>query len=97
MALTRKDLHNLFIEQQEIDKNEKIKKIVHYMKEIVIKNAKKGQQNCMEYFDHSINKIKDEILNQLKEIFPDCLIECGSGDEYVISYPKRIYISINWD
>ena len=62
------------------------------MRDLVIKNAKQGEVSCKENFGNSINEIKDEILHQLKLIFPDSLIEMVD-DEYTIAYPKNKYIN----
>jgi phosphoribosylaminoimidazole-succinocarboxamide synthase len=65
------------------------------MRDLVIKNAKQGEESCSENFNSSINEIKDEIFDQLKLIFPDFLIEFGV-DEDSNYHTKRIYIMINW-
>lgn len=95
MSFTRSDLRNLFIEQKEIDRNIRITKIVDYMKDLVIKSAKQGEFMCKENFDNSINELLCDVLKQLTNLFPDSSIETGN-EEYFVSYPKRVYISINW-
>ena len=65
------------------------------MRDLAIKNAKQGEHSCKESFGNSVNEIKDEILNKLNLLFPDCVIEFGE-DEYSNSYPKRTFIIIDW-
>jgi hypothetical protein len=96
MSLTKEYLNNLYVEEQENIKKTRIQKIVTYMMELAIKNAKKGEVFCKEIFPHEINEIKEEVIQQLKIIFPDSKISMNENEnlEYC---PRSQYILINWD
>jgi len=94
MIFTRENLRSLFFEHQEINREIKIEKVIDYIKENVIKNAKKGETIYNDYFISSIHDIKDEIIKQLKQLFPDSIIEIY--EDYSDINSKSTGIIINW-
>ena len=91
MVYTREVLNNLYLEYQEIDKQHRCIKIIDYVKENVIKSAKSGNKQCKISVLYQINDIKDEILNKLKYLFPDSIIEI------ITDFDKFYFIRINWE
>jgi len=96
MVLTKDNLNQLYVEEKEIIKKNRIQKVVSYMMDLAIKNAKKGEVSCKENFPHEINEIKEEILEKLKILFPDSKINIDENDN-LNHYPQSLYISINWE
>jgi hypothetical protein len=94
MILTRENLRSLFFEHQEIDRQIKIEKIIEFIKEHVIKNAKRGETIYADNFNSSINDIKNELLTILNQLFPDSIIEIY--EDYSNINSKSSGIIINW-
>lgn len=91
MVYTREDLLNLYLEYNEIDKRNRCNKSVEYVKENVIKSAKSGYKKCKTNTLFQVKDIKDEILNKLKDLFPDSIIEINHD------YEDFYKISVNWE
>jgi len=96
MTFTRENLRQMYIIKQESDIKNTIDKIVSYMKNSVLDKAVLGEVSCKEFFPNSINQIKDEILENLKLLFPDSIIKMERNDDQS-HYPYEMYILINWD
>jgi hypothetical protein len=91
MVFTREDLHNLYLENQEIDKQDRCIKIVEYVKDNVIKSAKSGNKHCKTSIIYQIKDIKDEVLNKLKYLFPESIIEI------MPDFEDFYWVSVNWE
>jgi capsid portal protein len=91
MIYTRQYLNNLYLEFQEIDKQQRLMKTIDYIKENVIKSAKSGNKQCKTNVICKIKDIEDEILNKLKDLFPDSIIEI------IHDFEEYYYIRINWE
>jgi hypothetical protein len=91
MVFTREDLNNLYLEYQEVDKQQRLMKTIDYIKENVIKSAKSGNKQCKIPIFTQIKDIEDEVLNKLKYLFPDSIIELLHYDE------QFYYIKVNWE
>jgi hypothetical protein len=96
MSLTKEYLNKLYVDEKENIKKNRIQKIVTHMMDLAIKNAKKGELFCKENFPHEINEIKEDILQQLKFVFPDSKIIINEN-EYLEHFPRSQTITINWD
>jgi len=93
MDLTREYLNNLYIEQQELDRQATIDKIVNHFKDSIINKAKMGETIYSENFSYKIFLLKDVIIEKLKSIFPDSEIMVTNKQ---LDLLKCINISIDW-
>lgn len=93
---TKEYLQTLYDKEKETIKKNRISKIVDFMITLVTQNAKKGELSCKENFPNEINEIKEEIMGNLKLIFPDSKINIDEN-EYLNHHPRSVYISINWE
>lgn len=93
MDLTREYLNNLYAEQQELDRQATIDKIVNHFKDAIINKAKMGETIYSENFSYKIFLLKDVIIEKLKSIFPDSEIMVTNKQ---LDLSKCINISINW-
>lgn len=99
MSFTKKELHHMYLCQQEVEKQQKIDKIVKHITDNVIESAKKGEKYVYnEYFLKStslFDELKHIVLSRLEIIFPDSLITIqifGEG-----SHHPKMAIEINWE
>jgi hypothetical protein len=93
MDLTREYLNNLYVEQQELDRQAAIDKIVNHFKHSIINKAKMGETIYSENFSYKIFLLKDVIIEKLKSIFPDSEIMVTNKQ---LDLLKCINISIDW-
>jgi len=93
---TKEYLNQLYVEEKNNIRKNSINNVVDYMKNLVIENSKKGVFYCKEIFPNEINEIKDDIMKNLKLLFPDSKIDIEEN-EYLNHYPRSINISINWE
>ena len=93
MDLTREYLNNLYVEQQELDRQATIDKIVNHFKDSIINKAKIGETIYSENFSYKIFLLKDVIIEKLKSIFPDSEIMVTNKQ---LDLLKCINISIDW-
>jgi len=93
MDLTREYLNNLYVEQQELDRQATIDKIVNHFKDSIINKAKMGETIYSENFSYKIFLLKDVIIEKLKSIFPDSEIMVANKQ---LDLLKCINISIDW-
>jgi hypothetical protein len=93
MDLTREYLNNLYVEQQELDRQSTIDKIVNHFKDSIINKAKIGETIYSENFSYKIFLLKDVIIEKLKSIFPDSEIMVTNKQ---LDLLKCINISIDW-
>ena len=96
MIFTRENLHNIFLKNEELNKKLKIKNVIEFITDKVIKNAKIGKTTYNDSFTTSLDDIIFEISTELKNIFPDCVVEIYKDNIDFNNYNKGLNISINW-